>query len=112
MTGMSDRQAAQQRNRDDSGRYTEKTGADPGEVDLEPREFIGNPTKPWSEIPRDYRMVNDDGVRMVLANIEGVGTCLVPWKGPSGNLSAHTPSHPRHLACGQGVGTTRTSLGT
>lgn len=47
-------------------------------------EHTGAPWRPWSSIHEDYRTVNADGSRWVIANIEGVGTCLVPWLGQMG----------------------------
>lgn len=72
------------------GRFTETHRADPGagvlgkarcQVDGRD-EYTGNPVKPWSQVHPDYRHVRDDGTRVVLANIDGIGTCTVPWRGP------------------------------
>jgi hypothetical protein len=38
--------------------------------------------RPWCHVPRDARTTSPDGTRRVLAWVDGVGTCLVPWIGP------------------------------
>ena len=45
------------------------------------REYTGNPWKKRGDIHRDFK----GGTRQaptVLANVEGTGTCIVPWYGP------------------------------
>ena len=37
----------------------------------------------WGEIPASMRHVRADGTRCVLAWVDGVGTCLVPWGIPA-----------------------------
>jgi hypothetical protein len=38
----------------------------------------------WNRINRDFKVVTEDGRRMVLVWDEKVGTVLVPWIGPEG----------------------------
>lgn len=39
--------------------------------------------RPWGLIHDDFKTIDESGTRLVMAYVEGVGTCLVPWIGPS-----------------------------
>ena len=46
---------------------------------------------PWSEIPRDYRMIHESGQRLCMYCDDEYGTTLGPWHGPNCTVcsSAH-----------------------
>jgi hypothetical protein len=43
---------------------------------------ISGQHRPWSTIPRDYRLTCEDGTRKVMT-MQGGETVLAPWHGPS-----------------------------
>lgn len=53
-----------------------------------PRKASDNRYREWSEIHNDYKLVDENGTRLVLFNGESGGTVLGPWIGPDGNRSA------------------------
>jgi len=36
----------------------------------------------WSDIHPDFKTTDAEGRRLVLQDVPGSGTCLVPWVGP------------------------------
>ena len=52
------------------------------------RKVSDNRYREWSEIHKDYKLVDENGTRLVLFNDGGNGTVLGPWIGPDGNRSA------------------------
>lgn len=36
----------------------------------------------WSDIHPDFKTTDAEGRRLVLQDVPGCGTCLVPWVGP------------------------------
>lgn len=52
------------------------------------RKVSDNRYREWSEIHNDYKLVDENGTRLVLYNGESGGAVLGPWIGPDGNRSA------------------------
>lgn len=70
------------------------------------REHTGNPFKPWADVPEDYRYIREDGTRTVLANIDGIGSCSVPWQGPPEPAPTQPPAAGGGAASREGAHST------
>jgi hypothetical protein len=44
---------------------------------------MSNQTAAWGDIHADHKTEDVDGTRWVLDHVDGVGTCLVRWHGPT-----------------------------
>ena len=44
---------------------------------------MSNRYAPWDEVHSDYKHADPDGTRWVLDHVDGAGTCLVRWVGPT-----------------------------